>query len=86
MEKKTHYLLLPDLEKIVQEVCYIEESDEIHAMLDYYHDLGVIIKHGDTVVLQSQWLIDLFRKLITVRPYDDQVNIFNSLVFLLSYK
>nr|AOW69254.1 hypothetical protein [Calliactis polypus] len=71
-KKKTYYLLFADLEKIVHEVCYIEDRDEIRAMLDFYHDLGVIIKHGDTVVLQTQWLIDLFRKLITVRPYDDQ--------------
>jgi len=76
IEKENYYLLLPDLEKIIQEVCFIEDVDDIHAMLDYYHDLGVIIKHGGTVVLQTQWLIDLFRKLITVRPYDDQVRLF----------
>ncbi|KAK3740143.1 hypothetical protein QZH41_020116, partial [Actinostola sp. cb2023] len=72
VEKKTYYLLFADLEKIVHEICFIEERDEIRALLFFYHDLGVIIKHGDTVVLQAQWLIDLFRKLITVRPYDDQ--------------
>ena len=69
VEKKTYYLLFVDLEKIVHEVCFIDERDEIRAMLDFYHDLGVIIKHGDTIVLQTQWLIDLFRKLITVRPF-----------------
>jgi hypothetical protein len=39
--------------------------------LDFYHDLGVIVKHGNTVVLQAEWLIDLFRKLITIKPYEE---------------
>jgi len=40
-------------------------------MLNFYHDLGVIVKHGRTVVLQAQWLIDLFKQLITVRPFHE---------------
>jgi hypothetical protein len=64
---------LEDLQTIIFEVCYIEEETEIAAMLNFYHDLGVIVKHGRTVVLHAQWLIELFRKLITIRPYDEQV-------------
>jgi len=37
----------------------------------------VIVKHGRTVVLQAQWLIDLFKELITVKPYDELVSYFN---------
>ena len=42
-------------------------------MLDFYHDLGNIVKHRDTVILQPQWLIDIFRKLITIRHFNDMV-------------
>ena len=72
LEKKTYHLGLKDLEEVIHKVCYIDEVDEISAMLDFYHDLGVIVKHKDTVVLETQWLIDLFKKLITIRPYEDQ--------------
>ena len=74
VEKKTTYLELDQLERIVREVCLIEDETEVASMLNFYHDLGVIIKYGSTVVLQAQWLIDLFKKLITIRPYDEQVS------------
>ena len=43
-------------------------------MLNFYHDLGVIVKHGQTVVLQAQWLINLFKQLITVPPFGEVVS------------
>ena len=52
----------------------IHDEEELTAMLNFYHDLGVIVKHGHTVVLQAQWLIDLFKQLITVRPFDEVVS------------
>ena len=42
-------------------------------MLNFYHDLGVIVKHGNTVILQAEWLIKLFKQLITVRCFDGMV-------------
>ena len=42
-------------------------------MLNFYHDLGVIVKHGNTVILQAKWLIELFKQLITVRRFRDMV-------------
>ena len=42
-------------------------------MLDFYHDLGMIVKHRNTVVLRAQWLIDVFKQLITVRSFSDMV-------------
>lgn len=59
---------------VTREVCQIDDKEELTAMLNFYHDLGVIVKHGHTVVLQAQWLIDLFKKLITVRPFDEMVS------------
>lgn len=42
-------------------------------MLNFYHDLGVIVKHGNTVILQAEWLIKLFKQLITLRKFDNMV-------------
>ena len=65
---------LDQLQAVIRKVCCIDDHDEMAAMLNFYHDLGVIVKHGHTVVLQAQWLIDLFKKLITVRPFDEAVS------------
>ena len=65
---------LDQLLSVIRQVCQIEDEEEVTAMLNFYHDLGVIVKHGQTVVLQAQWLIDLFKQLITVRPFDEAVS------------
>ena len=65
-----------DLEKLItvaKQECHIDDEEELSTMLNFYHDLGVIVKHGCTVVLDAQWLIDLFKQLITVRPFDEVV-------------
>ncbi|KAK2546776.1 hypothetical protein P5673_033579, partial [Acropora cervicornis] len=69
--KQTYFMDLDQLLFVIQQVCHIEDEEEVTAMLNFYNDLGVIVKHGQTVVLQAQWLIDLFKKLITVPPFDE---------------
>ena len=64
---------LDNLLTVTRHVCHIDDVEELTAMLNFYHDLGVIVKHGHTVVLQAQWLIDLFKQLITVRPFEEVV-------------
>ena len=59
---------------VTKRFCHIDDEEELSTMLNFYHDLGVIVKHGRTVVLDAQWLIDLFKQLITVRPFDAVVN------------
>lgn len=71
--KKTYHMNLDQLLTVTRQVCHIDDKEELTAMLNFYHDLGVIVKHGHTVVLQAQWLIDLFKQLITVRPFDEVV-------------
>ena len=71
--KKVYFSNLEQLQGIIQKVCFIEEEDEVATLLDFYHDLGVIVKYRDTVVLQAQWLIDVFKQLITIRPFDEMV-------------
>ncbi len=65
---------LDELLTLTKDCCRIDDDEELLTMLNFYHDLGVIVKHGRTVVLQAQWLIDLFKQLITVRPFDEVVN------------
>ncbi|XP_074621186.1 uncharacterized protein LOC141879794 isoform X5 [Acropora palmata] len=69
--KQTYFMDLDQLLPVIRQVCHIEDEEEVTTMLNFYHDLGVIVKHGGTVVLQVQWLIDLFKQLITVRPFDE---------------
>ena len=65
---------LNELLKYTKRFCHIDKEDDLEIMLKFYHDLGVIVMHGRTVVLQALWLIDLFKQLINVRPYDERVN------------
>ena len=72
--KKTFHMSLDQLLTVTRRVCQIEDDAELTAMLNFYHDLGVIVKHGHTVVLQAQWLINLFKQLITVPPFNEVVS------------
>ena len=72
--EKVYYLNLEQLQGIIQLVCFIEDEDEVATMLDFYHDLGVLVRHRNTVVLRAQWLIEVFRQLITIRPFNDMVS------------
>ena len=73
--KQIYFMDLDELLSVIRKVCRIEDEEEVTTMLNFYHDLGVIVKHGQTVVLQAQWLIDLFKQLITVRPFDEAVSV-----------
>ena len=72
--KKYYYMDLDELLTVTKRVCNIDDKEEVSTMLNFYHDLGVIVKHGRSVVLQVQWLIDLFKQLITVPPFHEVVN------------
>ena len=72
--KEIYHMELKQLLTITKQYCRIDDEVELKTMLDFYHDLGVIVKHGQTVVLQALWLIDLFKQLITVRPFDEMVS------------
>ena len=75
---------LDQLLSLIRQFCQIEDREEVTAMLNFYHDLGEIVKHRQTVVLEAQWLIDLFKQLITVRPFDEAVSIDYTRAFLFT--
>lgn len=72
-DKKIYCLTFEQLQGIIQKVCFINDGDEVATLLDFYHDLGVIVKHRDTVVLQAQWLIKVFTELVTIPSFDEKV-------------
>ena len=72
-----YHMQLEQLQTYAKEVCFIEDEEEFNTMLNFYHNLGMIVKHRNTVVLKAQWLIDLFRQLITIPPFDKVVRRIN---------
>ncbi|XP_074608224.1 putative serine/threonine-protein kinase pats1 isoform X1 [Acropora palmata] len=61
---------------IAYEVCHIHDYQEFLTVLVCFHDQRIIIHFDDTdelnklVVLDPQWLIDVFKKVITVKRFD----------------
>ena len=72
--QEVYYLNFEQLQGIIQRVCFIEGEDEAATMLDFYHDLGMIVRHRNTVVIRAQWLIEVFRQLITILPFSERVS------------
>ena len=62
--------------RIASEVCQIHDHQEFVTVLDFLHDQRIIIHFDDTVelnklvVLDPQWLIDVFKTVITVKRHD----------------
>ncbi|ESP05512.1 hypothetical protein LOTGIDRAFT_152367 [Lottia gigantea] len=63
----------------------ITDESELKTVLEFYHDLGVIVYYGsssladnllrNTVILKPQWLIDMFRRFILNKSSHDQWNL-----------
>ena len=73
MAQRIHYRTVEQLQTSARKDCFIHDDDEFQTMLNFYHDLGLIIKHRSTVVLETKWLIDLFKELITILRFDEAV-------------
>ena len=69
------WISLDNAKYIASKVCKINGDDEIMTLINFLHDLRILIHFDDSpelnnlVVLDPQWLIDVFKKVITVRPY-----------------
>ena len=73
MDQGIHYTTVEQLRTSAREDCLIDDEDQFQTVLNFYHDLGLIIKHRSTVVLEAKWLIDLFKGLITIPRFDEAV-------------
>ena len=67
---------LESAKDIAKKDCNIVDEKEFETLLNYLHDIRSLIHYEDTVqlnklvVLDLQWLVDVFKKVITVKPYD----------------
>ena len=75
LTKEVHHLNIKELQSYVKEKCFIDDEEEFTTMVNFYHDLGIIIKHYSTVILSAKWLIDLFGQLITIPDFNKMVRI-----------
>ena len=73
--KQIYHRNLQQLKHYAKKDCFMKDAKEFESMISFYHGLGMIIKHRSTVVLKAQWLIDLFKQLITIPPFNKQVGI-----------
>ena len=75
-EKGNKHIFLEAARDIAKNVCSINEEKEFETLMNYLHDLRILIHFDDTaelnntVVLDPQWLVDVFKKVITVKPFD----------------
>jgi len=73
--ERHHCISLAQAKDVASKMCIINKDSEILTLLNFLHDLRLLIHFDDTsklndvVVLDPQWLIDVFKKVITVRPY-----------------
>jgi len=75
LKNERHHISLAQAKHLASKECIINKESEIVTLLNFLHELRLIIHFDDTselndmVVLDPQWLIDIFKKVITVRPY-----------------
>jgi len=73
--ERHHCISLAQAKHLASKMCIINKDSEFLTLLNFLHDLRLLIHFDDTpelndvVVLDPQWLIDVFKKVITVRPY-----------------
>lgn len=76
IEEGCKWISLKEARQIAVEVCHISDEGEFTTLMKLLHDQRIIIHFDDTpklnklVVLDIQWLIDVFKKVITIEPYD----------------
>ena len=86
MSKEGHkWISLETATSIASERCNVVDTEEFKTLLNFLHDKRILIHFDDTpelnelVVLDPQWLVDVFKKVITVKPYNRQSKKFTEL-------
>ncbi|XP_078349895.1 uncharacterized protein LOC144634751 isoform X1 [Oculina patagonica] len=88
-EEGLKWITLESAKQIASEVCSVVEEKQFQTLLNFLHDQRILIHFDDTpelskmVVLDPQWLIDVFKKVITVQPYCHEEKEFKELWFKL---
>ena len=83
------WISLEETKEVAREVCNVSDEEEFRTLLNFLHDQRVLIHFDDTpelskmVVLDTQWLINVFKEVITIRPFDSKEKKFKELWFRL---
>ena len=74
VKDRKKWISLEDAKQIASKMCYIEDDREFTTLLNFLHDQRILI-HFDSspllnnmVILDPQWLVNLFTSVITVKP------------------
>ena len=84
-EEGHKWISLDKARYIASEECQIYDEREFVTLLNFLHDQRVFVHFDDTpvlnnmIVLDPQWLIDVFKRVITVTPYDHKERGFKEL-------
>ena len=76
IEKGEPLISLDEARRVARDECDVDSDQQFYTLLYFLHDQRILIhfdkapKMKNTVILDPQWLIDLFRKVITVKAYD----------------
>ena len=76
VQKGQPFISLDETRKVAREECGIYDDQQFETSLIFLHDQRILIHFHETqelkdiIILDPQWLIDLFRKVITVKPYE----------------
>jgi len=79
------WIHLDKAKEIALNVCKISSDEQFLALLNFLHDQRVLIHFDDTpelsemIFLDPQWLIDVFKKVICITPYDNKETNFTEL-------
>lgn len=76
---------IDEAKKIAKEVCGISCDDEFQALLNLFNDQRIVIHFNDSkelnrmVILDLQWLVDVFKKVIALKPSEKKGRKFSEL-------
>lgn len=88
-EQNHKWITLEDARQIAKRVCQVVDDKEFQTLLNFFHDQRILIHFDDTlelikmVILDPQWLISVFKRVITIKPYSNQEEQFKELWFQL---
>ena len=76
IKKGSKWISLQNAKQVAFEMCHISDEEEFTTLMKFLHDQRILIHFDDTpslhkmVVLDIPWLINVFKKVIAVEPYD----------------
>ena len=84
-EEGRKWICLESAKQIARDVCEVDDDEEFRTLLTFLHDQRILIHFDDNpelnkmVVLDVQWLIDVLKEVVTIRPYDNKEKKFQEL-------